>query len=72
MRQGLNEMRKFSQALYPTVRDETFLETCGVGDLIATCYGGRNRLIAEKWVVAWASGEPTTFDELEEVSGVWC
>jgi hypothetical protein len=39
-------MRRFSKELYPTVRDETFFESCGVADLIATCYGGRNRLVA--------------------------
>lgn len=50
--QGLIEMRAFSKALYPTVRDDTFLECCGVGDLVATCYGGRNRLVAEAWTRA--------------------
>lgn len=47
--QGLEEMRKFSQALYPTVREETFFAPCGVADLIATCYGGRNRLVAMEY-----------------------
>jgi glycerol-3-phosphate dehydrogenase len=37
------------QALYPSVRSETFLEACGIADLIATCYGGRNRLVAQEW-----------------------
>ena len=41
-----------NQALYPTVRDETFFEPCGVADLIATCYGGRNRLVAEAYTKA--------------------
>jgi glycerol-3-phosphate dehydrogenase (NAD+) len=27
-------MRRFSKALYPTVRDDTFLDCCGVGDLV--------------------------------------
>ena len=40
MRQGLLEMRKLSSAIYPSVRDETFFGSCGVADLIASCYGG--------------------------------
>jgi hypothetical protein len=39
MRAGLNEMRDLAEAIYPTVRDGTFFESCGVADLIATCYG---------------------------------
>ncbi len=40
MRAGLNEMRSLAERIYPTVRDDTFFESCGVADLIATCYGG--------------------------------
>lgn len=50
--QGLTEMRRFSKELYPTVRDETFFESCGVADLIATCYGGRNRFVAMEYTRA--------------------
>ncbi len=39
MRAGLNEMRSLAERIYPTVRDSTFFESCGVADLIATCYG---------------------------------
>lgn len=39
MRAGLNEMRSLAERMYPTVRDLTFFESCGVADLIATCYG---------------------------------
>ncbi|BDA43327.1 probable glycerol-3-phosphate dehydrogenase [NAD(+)], cytoplasmic at C-terminar half [Coccomyxa sp. Obi] len=65
MRAGLNEMRSLAERIYPTVRDNTFFESCGVADLIATCYGGRNRLVAEAYVHAYQSGSPKSFDTLE-------
>lgn len=34
LRQGLSEMMNFSQALYPTIRDDTFMESCGMADLV--------------------------------------
>ncbi|GBF87939.1 glycerol-3-phosphate dehydrogenase [Raphidocelis subcapitata] len=65
MRQGLMEMRAFAKALYPNVRDETFFEPCGVADLIATCYGGRNRLVAEEFARGMLDGRPRSFEALE-------
>ena len=63
MRQGLAEMRRFAQANYATVRDDTFMEACGVADLIATCYGGRNHRVAEEYARLQGT---ESFEALEE------
>jgi glycerol-3-phosphate dehydrogenase (NAD+) len=62
LRQGLEEMRMFAKVMFPTVRDETFFESCGVADLIATCYGGRNHMVAEEFAKC---GGKKTFEDLE-------
>ncbi|GMI25848.1 hypothetical protein TeGR_g12845 [Tetraparma gracilis] len=63
MRVGFSEMIKLIKRAYPETSDATFLESCGIADLITTCYGGRNRKCAEAFV---QRGGKATFDDIEE------
>jgi glycerol-3-phosphate dehydrogenase (NAD+) len=59
IRLGLLEMRRFARIFAPprvgsydpSDEDAVLLQSCGVADLVTTCYGGRNRRVAEAMVV---------------------
>ena len=70
LRAGLGEIMKLAKAVNPSVRNETFFEACGVADLIASCSGGRNRLVAKEYAErkgrSDGDGVGVSFEGLEE------
>lgn len=52
VRLGLMEMVEFSKLLFPGARIETFMQSCGVADLVTSCYSGEIQVLAEAFVKA--------------------
>merc|ERR1719146_235780 len=60
----LFNMKTFITHFYPKTKTEVFSESCGVADLITTCFGGRNRKCAAAYAESRVRGEPRSWDEI--------
>lgn len=51
MRLGMQEIRRFCALFDPsTIQEETFWASCGLADMITSCYGGRNRKFGDAFI----------------------
>ena len=49
IRIGLLEMKRFCKMFFNFVEDDTFDHSCGIADLITTCYSGRNHACSKEF-----------------------
>merc|ERR1719171_823181 len=73
IRIGLKEMQVFCEKFYGdrNIKQDTFLESCGLADLFTTCTGGRNRKCSDIFAKNIKEGTPKTWEviETEELNG---
>jgi glycerol-3-phosphate dehydrogenase (NAD+) len=70
IRVGLLDMANFCGMFFAGVEQGTFLESCGMADLITTCYGGRNRKCAEEFAKLRLADDSNVIDQ-ESCNAMW-
>eukprot|EP00920_Eleutheroschizon_duboscqi_P024528 GHVT01060916.1.p1 GENE.GHVT01060916.1~~GHVT01060916.1.p1 ORF type:complete len:201 (-),score=39.84 GHVT01060916.1:468-1070(-) len=62
IRLGVEEVKLFATMFFDGITQETFFESCGLADVITTCFGGRNVRCAKEFVV---HGGRKTWEQIE-------
>lgn len=66
LRRGLQEMLGLGQLLVPGFQMQTLLRSCGVADVVASSYGGRNRLCAREFATRrLLQKSPVNWDDIK-------
>jgi len=72
LRIGLHEMSTFANIFFSdSVQPGTILQSCGVADLITTCFGGRNRKCAKAFGIEKHDSAPTMKWDEEGCLKLW-
>jgi len=64
IRLGMMEMIKFCKLFDSDSQSSTFMESCGIADVITTCFSGRNARCAKEFVISGKSIEEVERDML--------
>lgn len=63
IRMGMAEMRLFAALFFDGILEESFFDSCGMADVVTTCFGGRNVRCAAEFV---RRGGKSSWEEIEK------